>query len=295
VRWAIALGGLAGAILLGAVIGLPAVAQDSQDASALQDRLQRLDRALADLQRQAYRGGGGTPPPGTLLPPPSDASATAVGGLQSRIQQAQNDLRQTNGQLEEINFAVGDLRQRLDRLVTDLDTRLAALEKAFAQRPPPAAPAATPAAAPGAAAPPAKTAAAPAVKLPKGTPKEQYEFAFDLLKRSEYAQAEQAMKQFVAAHPNDPLASNAQYWLAETFFVRNNFTDAASAFLTTYQKYPKSVKAPDSLLKLGESLAKLNKTKEACAAFARFQSEYPKATGAQRGRAADERQRLKCT
>ncbi|MBI3513120.1 MAG: tol-pal system protein YbgF [Proteobacteria bacterium] len=290
---------MAGIIALCVVVGVPAAAQDS-DARALQDRLQRLDRELSGLQQQVYRGRSTTPSAPPAPAPAAPATLAAAATLQTRIAQIEGELRSTNGQLEEINFAVGDLRQRLDRLVTDLDFRLSALEKTFAQRPPPAA-AATPAAAagaakPGAAAqPPAKPAAVPAVKLPKGTTREQYDFAFDLLKRTEYVQAEQALKQFVAAHPKDPLASNAQYWLGETFFARNNFGDAAAQYLIGYQKYPQSPRAPEYLYKLGLSLAKLGKTPEACAAFARFQKEYPNAAGAFRGRVADERQKLKCS
>jgi tol-pal system protein YbgF len=291
-RRSAAIGGLAGAILLGALVGPRAAAQD-QDVRVLQDRLQRLDRELSAAQQRAYRGGAPAVP-AAPLPAPVDSAGTAAGALQERMAKAESDLRATTGTLEEINFTVGDLRQRLDRLANDLDFRLSALEKAFAERPPPSA-AATPAAAPAATQAPAKPAATPAVKLPKGSAKEQYDFAFDLLKRTEYAQAEQALKQFVAAHPNDPLASSAQYWLGETFFVRSNFADAAAQFLAGYQKYPQSPKAPDSLMKLGLSLAKLNKNPEACAAFARFQKEYPSATGALRGRVADERRRLKCT
>jgi tol-pal system protein YbgF len=280
---------MAGAIVLAAAFGAPARAQD--DAQALQDRIQRLDREMAATQQRVYRGGvPAVPAAPTGQAPPAPAPA-GLSGLQDRMAKAENDLRTTTGHIEEINFAVGDLRQRLDRLANDLDFRLSALEKAFAERRPAPAAAATPAAAPGAA--PAKAAAGP-VKLPKGTPKEQYDFAFDLLKRTEYDQAEQALKQFVAAHPKDPLAASAQYWLGETFFVRNNFADAAAQFLAGYQKYPQSPKAPDYLYKLGLSLAKLNKKPEACAAFARFQKEYPSATGALRGRVADERAKLKC-
>ncbi len=279
-----------GALLLG--LAAPAVAQDTGDVHALQERMQRLDRELNAVQQQVYRGGS-RPPAATPAVAPSEANAAAA-TLSVRMNQFQSDLRATTGQIEEINFAVGDIRKRLDKLVGDLDTRLAALEKAFAERPPQAAGMAG--ATPAAARPPqAKQETAKNVKLPNGTPKQQYEYAFDFLKKTDYPAAESALKQFVTAHPADPLASNAQYWLAETFFVRNNFSDAATQFLTGYQKYPKSPKAPDYLYKLGVSLAKLNKTKEACAAFARFQSEYPSATGALRGRVQDERTRLKCS
>jgi tol-pal system protein YbgF len=290
---------MAGIVALGVGAALPAAAQDAPDARALQDRLQRLDRELNGLQQQVYRGRAAPPPAAAgatqAAVPPATAGAAAT--LQTGLNQVEGDLRATNGQLEEINFAVGGLKQRLDRLTTDLDARLGALEKSFAEHPPPRAVAAAAAAPgkPGAAAPAKPAAAAPAVKLPKGTTREQYDFAFDLLKRTEYAQAEQALKQFVAAHPNDPLASNAQYWLGETFFARNNFADAAAQYLVGYQKYPQSPRAPEYLYKLGLSLGKLGKKPEACAAFARFQKEYPNAAGAFRGRVSDERQKLKCS
>ena len=284
--------GIAGGAVLLLALAAPAGAQETGDVRALQDRLQRLDRELNAVQQQVYRGGSRPPATPAAAPAPTEAQNAAAAGLSMRINQFQSDLRSTTGQIEEINFSVGDMRKRIDKLVSDLDTRLAALEKAFAERPPQVAGAATPAVA----RPPQAKAEPPKhVKLPKGTPKEQYEYAFDFLKKTDYPAAESALKQFVNAHPQDPLAVNAQYWLAETFFVRNNFSDAAAQFLTGYQKYPKSPKAPDYLYKLGVSLAKLNKSKEACAAFARFQSEYPTATGALKGRVADERHRLKCS
>jgi tol-pal system protein YbgF len=286
---------LAGALLL-SLAAMPAWAQDNPQLRELQERLRQLDRELVTVQKQVYRGPAttGAPAPAQPARPPTDAELTARTNLETRIAALESELRATTGQIEEVNFAVGDIRQRLDRMVNDLDFRLAAIEKAFAEHPPnPAAGAA----ARSAGDKPAQVAAAGAVavKLPKGTPKEQYAFAFDLLKRSEYDQAEQALKQFVTAHPGDPLASQAQYWLAETYFARNDFAGAAQQYLTGYQKYPQSPKAPDSLVKLGLSLAKLNKKPEACAAFARFQKEYPSASGALRGRVTDERQRLKCS
>jgi len=288
-------GALALSLAAGLAVSAPGAAQDSPQMRDLQERLRRLDRELVSVQKQVYRGGTPAVPAAQPARPPSDAQLTAATNLETRIAALESELRSTTGQIEEVNFAVGDIRQRLDRLVNDLDFRLAAIEKAFAEHPPKPGAAAAGGATGGAAATHVAAAGPAVVKLPKGTPKEQYAFAFDLLKRSEYAQAEQALKQFVTAHPSDPLASQAQYWLAETFFARNDYAAAAQQYLTGYQKYPQSPKAPDSLVKLGLSLAKLNKTPEACAAFARFQKEYPSATGALRGRVNDERQRLKCS
>ncbi|MFD2263623.1 tol-pal system protein YbgF [Lacibacterium aquatile] len=148
---------------------------------------------------------------------------------------------------------------------------------------------------PAAAAPAAAAPAAAAVRLPAGTTKQQYEYAFEFVKKQEYGSAESALRQFVTNNPNDELAGNAQYWLGETYYVRGSYADAAQQFLTGYQKYPKSPKAPDNLLKLGLSLANTGKTKEACAAYGRFTSEYGNASEFLMRRVREERQRLACT
>jgi len=323
-----------------------------QDLRPLLDRAQRMERDLSVLQQQVY---GGKPPPGGA----GAADTEATQAMTVRVSQLESDLRATTGQLEEINFAVGELRQRLDRLVTDLDFRLGALEKIAAGRPgattgaPVVADTSAPAAAaavatdpapapilgpqprnlgtiplsalppPGAAALPppprpqiagapggiapsglsptgltpmpiAPTQAATTIRLPPGSPKDQYDYAFDLLKRAEYAQAEQALRQFVTTYPNDPLAGNAQYWLAETYYVRNNYSEAAAQFLKGYQTYPQSPKAADNLFKLGLTLTVLGKVQEACSAYQRFDREYASAAGALKRRVVDERQRLGC-
>lgn len=112
--------------------------------------------------------------------------------------------------------------------------------------------------------------------------------------RAQYAQAEGALRSFIAAYPNDGLTPNAQYWLGESFFARQNYKDAAEQFLIGYQKYPQSLKAPDNLLKLGLSLQNLSKKPEACSAYARFAKEYPAASVTLKRRVAEEQQRLNC-
>ncbi|MBT3307376.1 MAG: tol-pal system protein YbgF, partial [Alphaproteobacteria bacterium] len=117
----------------------------------------------------------------------------------------------------------------------------------------------------------------PASILPKGSPKEQYNFAFGLLRQANYDNAELALQEFVKSHPKDKLASNARYWLGETYYVRAAYVQAAEVFLEGYQADPKGAKAPDSLLKLGMSLAGLDKKSDACAAFDKVVKDFPDA------------------
>lgn len=143
-----------------------------------------------------------------------------------------------------------------------------------------------------AAAPPG--AARPATRLPQGSPQDRYNFAIGLLRRGDFAEAEIAFTEFLAAHGNDPLAGNAQYWLGETYYVRRDFERSAAAFLQAYQKYPKGNKAPDSLVKLGMSLTQLNQKQEACAVFNQFNREHPQAPAPLKQLAATERTRAGC-
>jgi tol-pal system protein YbgF len=137
-------------------------------------------------------------------------------------------------------------------------------------------------------------APAAAVKLPEGTPKQKYEFAFDFLKRQDYPRAETALREFLQQHPKDPLAGNAQYWLGETYYVRGDFQQAAVEFLSGYQKYPRTAKGADNLLKLGMSMSKLNQTPGACTALGRLAKDYPDADAQVLKSAKAEFARLKC-
>ncbi len=134
----------------------------------------------------------------------------------------------------------------------------------------------------------------PLVSLPPGPPRMRYDFARSLLKRARYDEAESAFRQFIAAHGDDPLAGNAQYWLAETFYVRGRYEESAKTYLDGYQKFPEGVKAPDNLLKLGVSLARLGDSAEACTAFDKLAESFPDATQPIKQRAQRERARISC-
>ena len=49
--------------------------------------------------------------------------------------------------------------------------------------------------------------------------------------RSVPCRARTAFRQLIAAYPNDPLASSAQYWIGESYYVRGQYKNAADAFL----------------------------------------------------------------
>jgi tol-pal system protein YbgF len=139
-----------------------------------------------------------------------------------------------------------------------------------------------------------QTAAATGAVLPAGTPQEQYNYAFSLLRQAQYGEAEQALQEFVAQNPDDALAGNAKYWLGETFYVRGDYQQSAVIFAEAYQQYPNNSKAPDNLLKLGMSLGALGNNGDACGTFAELLKRYPQAAATVLRRTQQEQQRYGC-
>ena len=95
-----------------------------------------------------------------------------------------------------------------------------------------------------------------------------------MLIQENFVEAEKYFNIFLGENPDAPLASNAYYWLGETFYVRKNYIQAAQNFAAGYKKFPKGSKASAQLLKLGISLYALNKNKEACSTFAKLNKEF---------------------
>jgi tol-pal system protein YbgF len=134
-----------------------------------------------------------------------------------------------------------------------------------------------------------------ATGLPPGaSPREQYEYATNLIQRGAYDQAEVALKSFIQQNPKDSLTGNAQYWLGETYYVRNDFKNAAVAFAEGYQKYPESQKAPDNLLKLAMALGQQGQKENACVALRQLEKRYPDASANVKDRATRAKKNYSC-
>ena len=125
-------------------------------------------------------------------------------------------------------------------------------------------------------------------------PSEIYSYAYDMLVRENFIEAENSFKAFIGEHPDDPLASNAYYWLGETYYVQKKFQLAAISFARGFQNFPKGNKAIDQLFKLALTFMNLGKIEDACAAFSKLESEFPNAPKRISNRAEEYIKRAKC-
>lgn len=218
-------------------------------------------------------------------------------GLPAFAQQAPGLLERQDG-LEREQRALTDTTEQLRFRLEQMERRLQALEGAMANTPPVSTLPSSPPPAPATKGATPTVPATDVVADPSGTltlsATELYNEAFTSLRQQDYPASERGFTQFLTKFPKDTLASNARYWLAETFYVRGDYTRSAEEFLTAYRTFPKAGKAAESLAKLGLSLAALGNKPDACRAYGRFAKEYPDAPEALRQRVLNERKNLAC-
>ncbi|HBM12073.1 MAG TPA: tol-pal system protein YbgF [Rhodospirillaceae bacterium] len=119
------------AAFVGLVLAVGTFTPGSAMAQDVTRELQNLKRDLATLQRYVYNGKTGPVPTlsedtassaGSALP--SDAAAQ----IQIKLQEMERQLRASTGKLEEAQFQLRQLGQRLDTALADIDYRLTKLE-----------------------------------------------------------------------------------------------------------------------------------------------------------------------
>ncbi len=187
----------------------------------------------------------------------------------ARLDQLQAELQSLRNDVETLQHETEMAGQRQRDLYLDVDRRLQGIEKAAL------------AAGAGAAAIYAGTALAPGqLPLPGGSDRDNYDAAFELLKEGRYEEAATAFQQFMAVYPDSALMDNAQYWLAETYYVTQDYAAALPAFQRVIADYPASRKVPDALLKIGYSNYARSKWRDARKALTAVATNYPETTAA---------------
>lgn len=271
-------------LFVAAILAVGIVPHKAQ-AQAIEKRIERLEKQLRAVQRKVFEGRDvAFPADGADTAAASSAAPAQAVDMERRIMALEEQLRMLTGQIEELQFQGSQTKEQLDNFMADAEFRFGQLEGKGGTTAGPAGAAAmatTPSAVAAEAnelpATPAAgdTASLPEGVLPAGTASEQYNYAYSLLAQGKYDTAEAALRAFVAAHPKDDLAGNAQYWLGQSLFVRGRFNEAAREFVSGYQTYPKSSKAPAYLLKIGISLAKIGQKQDACDVFTELKTRFP--------------------
>ena len=117
---------------------------------------------------------------------------------------------------------------------------------------------------------------------PPVNPTALYKKARNVLMEGNYETAADLFTAFINTYPQNHLADNAVYWLAECYYSLGEYHRAISAFKNLELKYPKSEKAPDALLKLGYSYLSLADTNRANHYLKQVLTKFPFSSAAEK-------------
>lgn len=264
---------------------------NAQDIIGIQEQLDAIKEEMMILQRKVYRDN-------------ADSSVYESNPARAEVKIGEYDqvIRNLNGKIEELEYKVKTLEDKLDTINKDTDVRFRLLEGKPIN---------------------AGQASAPILKkfdtaVAKGAPKsivgdeittgdlknlqpeksmsvnELYTTGLEALKAGNSEKAEMYFTLILDKHSSDKLAGNAQYWLGEVYYKDKKFDKAAVAFGRGYSNYKDGSKGADSLLKLGLSMSQIGKKDEACLAFVNLPTEFKNADDTIKAKAKSEAQKLGC-
>lgn len=117
---------------------------------------------------------------------------------------------------------------------------------------------------------------APAGAGPAAGPAQLYQLATAQLRRGSSASARAGFVELLTQYPADPLASDAQFGVAETYAAEANTAAADSAYALVVSKYPKSDRAPTALYKQAMAARAAGNTRRARTLFQQIIDKYPR-------------------
>lgn len=239
--------------LAAVVLTVGGCAMTEPQIDPMEQRLAQLDRRIAALERILANG--------------------SLVDLTVQVDELNRRSADLQGRVETLEHNAGETATRQRDLYTDLDQRIQDLERSMTR--------------------PSNTNVLDGGKLspgelpvPGGSDRDNYQAAFELLKEQRYEPAAMAFQQFLVSFPDSQLADNAQYWLAESYYVTADFDEALTQFSVVVNDYPRSRKVPDALLKMGYCNYELERWDAARQALGRVQGEFSDTTAA---RLADQR------
>lgn len=177
-----------------------------------------------------------------------------------QVDNLQRQVAELRGQSEKLEYDAQETATRQRDLYQDLDLRIQTLEQGIRSG--------------------GAGSSSGALPVPGGSDRDNYQAAFELLKDQQYEQAASAFEQFLSSYPDSELADNAQYWLAESYYVTEKFADALREFQVVIERFPRSRKVPDALLKMGYCNYEVGNWDQARSALSRVQREFPDTTAA---------------
>lgn len=258
----------------------------SRETQELSSRLGTLTTELAGLARE-------TEGLAARVDQALAANASRTDAVSGELQAVRERLTAMAGQLQEITMRLAAPpaveQPPLPVRVAPTPPTAAPLEAAPSLGPQP-----TPAPAPSQSGEPRPDSGAAAI----GDPQSLYNAGYTDFGRGNYALAIGAFREFIRRHPNDDMADNAQYWVAEAYLglahryvnaaeserAAAAFAQALEAFQAVWQRYPQGDKVPAAMFREASIHFELGQTDRARARLEHLVERFPSAPEARQAR-----------
>jgi TolA-binding protein len=281
------------AAALAAIALVPASALAQRQPPTPEQRLERLERQVNQVQRQVFPRGRPADTAGYSDEPAATQSSVAT--LDQRLDALERQMADILRQSEENGHTLQGLQADIAKTRSEQEQRLATLEQrmndaaaaaaatAPAEQPVPQTTSSSkPAPAkPAAAKPKPQPAAADAA--PAGGPgtaesadpgEDAYSSGFHLWEDGQYDAAISSLRAFTSAYPKHRRVSFANNLIGRALLDKGDARSAAEALLANYRNDPKGERAPDSLYYLGQALMQLGQPGQACKAYQELDAVY---------------------
>ena len=268
----------------------PAEAQRRQPTP--EDRIERLEKQLRQVQRQVFPKGQPADTAGYSDEPA--ATLTQANQLSNRLDAIEQQMAQLIRSSEENDNRLSTMEAELARLRADQDRRLRALEtgggtaedgvsgggrqdsepatadagdeppppsrpKVETQRPKPATTVAS---------------AKPGDANFEAAGEEAYDRGFQLWNSGRFDEAITSLRAFSSSFPGHRRVSWANNLVGRALLDKGQPRAAAEALLANYRSNPKGERAADSLFYLGQALTRLGQPTQACKAYSELEEVY---------------------
>lgn len=269
------------------ILGLTSSVAQEVDDEVILERLDRIERNIEDLQKNKIED------------LENNISSGYISRTEQRFGNLETQYQSTFGKIEEIEYKIEKLRERLNLFDQEVNSRLndisrkldnlnvnSSENKSFKKQ----------------------DDFSSSEQNPKGIEEEPlistqisqketktlYENAIKLLWSNELDEALKELLKLRKTNPED-LMPNIQYWLGEVYYAKKDFEQAVIEFGEGLKLYPTSIKGPDNMLKLGLSFSNLNKKLESCNVLIELEVKYPEAAKNVLQRAKTEKNKLECS
>ena len=282
-----------------AIALMPASALAQRQPPTPEQRIERLERQIQQMQRQVFPRGAPAATAGFSDEPA--ATQSSVAALNQRLDSLERQMAEILRHSEENGHRLQTVERDLVRARNDQEQRFSAIEQRLneaaaaatavstetpsaaqpqATRPAPATnrpPTTTPRSTAGDATRPAgesatSTASAGAAASDPG--EDAYTAGFKLWEAGQYDEAISSLRSFASAYPRHRRVSFANNLVGRALLDKGDPRAAAEALLANYRSNPKGERAPDSLYYLGQALMQLGQPSQACNAYQELTAVY---------------------